>query len=102
MTYLSSIHINNMNINIVECVTNLAIILYKQLNWSAHNQAMTQYFTAIHIRVLLTKTYLLPTLIYGYELFASCDAVSGSRLNVTFKNIARYVFGIKRNSSISH
>ena len=63
---------------------------------------MTQYFTPIPIRMLLAKTYLLPTLIYGCELFASCDAVSRRRLNVTFNNIARYVFGIKRNSSISH
>ena len=52
--------------------------------------------------MLLAKTYLLPTLIYGCAVFASCDADSRRRLNVTFNNIGRYVFGIKRNSSISH
>ena len=115
MMYLPPIHINNVNINLVESVKNLGIILNKQLNWSddikAHcgktfamlrNLWMTQYFTPIHIRMLLAKSYLLPTLIYGCELFASCDAVSRRRLNVTFNNSARYVFGIKRNCSISH
>ena len=66
------------------------------------NVWMTQYFTPIHIRMLLAITYLLPTLIYGSELFASCDVVSRRRLNVTFNNIARLIFGIKRNSSISY
>ena len=117
MTYLPPIHINNVNINLAESVKNLGIILNKQLNWSNHIKAnygktfamfrnlwMTQYFTPIHIRMLLAKTYLLPTLIYGCELFASYDAVSRRRLNVTFNNIARYVciWYKKRNSSISH
>ena len=82
------IQINNVNINLVESVKNLGVILNKQLNWSDHIKAncgqtftmlrnlwMTQYFTPIHIRMLLAKTYLLPTHIYGCELFASCDAV---------------------------
>ena len=63
---------------------------------------MTQYFTPIRIRMLLARTYFLPTLIYGCELFASCDAFSRRRFNVTFNNIARYALGIKRNSSILH
>ena len=97
MTYLPPIHINNVNINLVESVKNLRVIFNKQLNWSDHIKAancgktfamlrklwMTQYFTPIPIRMLLAKTYLLPTLIYGCELFASCDAVSRRRLNVT-------------------
>ena len=116
MTYLPPIHINNnVNINLVESVRNLGVILNKQLNWSDHikancgktfamlrNLLMTQYFTPIHIRMLLAKTYLLPALIYGCELFASFDAVSRRRLNVTFNNIAQCVFGIKGNISISH
>ena len=39
---------------------------------------------------------------YGCELFASCDAVSKCNVNVTSNNIARNVFGIKRNSTIPH
>ena len=33
MTYLPPIHINNVNINLVESVKNLRVILNKQLNW---------------------------------------------------------------------
>ena len=101
MTYLPPIHINNVNINLlVESVKNLGVILNKQLNhiksncgktFAKHrNLRMTQYFIPIHIRMLLAKTYLLPTLIYGCKLFASSDAVSRRRLHVTFYNIARY------------
>ena len=36
MTYLPPIHINNVNINLVESVKNLRVILNKQLNWSDH------------------------------------------------------------------
>ena len=62
MTYLPPIHINNVNVNLVESVKNLGVILNKQLNWSDHNKAncgntfamlrnlwMTQYFTPIPI-----------------------------------------------------
>ena len=34
-----SIHINNVNINLVESVKNLGVILNKQLNWSDHIKA---------------------------------------------------------------
>ena len=99
MTYLPPIPINNININIVESVKSVGVILNKQLNWlnhinancgktfaMHHNLWMTQNFTPIHIRMLLAKTYLLPTLIYGSELLASNDAVNRRRLNVTFDN----------------
>ena len=76
MTYLPPIHLNNVNIILVESVLNLRLIPNKQLNWSDHIKAnsgktfamfrnlwMTQYFTPIHVRMLLAKTYLLQTLI---------------------------------------
>ena len=66
-------------------------------------------FIQTNIRILLAKTYLLtttteslPTLLYGCELYASCVAVSRRRLNVTYNAIDRYMFGFRRNRSISH
>ena len=52
--------------------------------------------------MILSKTYLLPTLTYGCEMFASCDAVGRRRLSVTYYAIERYIFGIRRNRSILH
>lgn len=103
-----------MVINYVDTAKNLGVVINRQLNWSDHikincgktfsmlrNLWISQYYTPTHIRMLLAKTYLLPTLMYGCELFSSCDAVSRRRLNVTYNSIARYIFGIKRNRSIS-
>lgn len=61
----------------------------------------TQYFTPTKIRLLLAKTYLLPTMLYGCELYANCDTTCNRKLNVLFNNIARYIFGIKRRDHIS-
>lgn len=44
---------------------------------------------------------MLPTLLYGCELYASCDSVCRGKLNVLYNNIARYVYCIKRRDHIS-
>lgn len=62
----------------------------------------TQAFTPQHIRLLLAKTYIMPSLLYGCELFSSCDSVSNRMLNVLFNNICRYVYGIGRYDHISN
>lgn len=113
-TSLPPIQINNSSIEIVETAKNLGVIFNSKLDWSNHinvicgrtfsmlrNLWMTQYYTPFEIRMLLAKTYLIPTLMYGCELFASCDSASKKKLNVTFNNIARYVFGLTRFSRIS-
>ena len=66
------------------------------------NLCMTQSFTPFNIRMLLAKTYLIPTLLYGCELFAAMDSVSKNKFKVTYNNIARYIFGRSNCSSISH
>jgi len=66
-----------------------------RLLWSS------QYFTPFHVRLLLCKTYLVPTLLYGCEIFANCDQASKHKLNVLFNNIARYIFKRKRTDHIS-
>lgn len=56
----------------------------------------------IKIRLQLAKSYVVPTLLYGAELFAGCNADSRKKLNTTFNNVARYVFGIRKYDRISH
>lgn len=108
------IYINNQRIEIVNSARNLGVVINNTLTWSDHIVTAcgktfsmlrtlwpTQYCTPFKIRLLLAKTYLIPILTYACELFASCDDASKSRLNVTYNNIARYVYGIGRFDSIS-
>lgn len=106
---LPLIQIDNVTLEVVDTAKNLGMIFNKELNWSNHINAVcgktyamlrnlwrTQYFTPLDVRMLLAKTYLLPTLLYGCELFSNCDSSSKQKLNVTFNNITRYVFALKR------
>lgn len=106
--------INTQNIEVVKSAKNLGIIFNSTLTWSDHiNYACgrtfamlrtiwpTQYCTPIRIRMLLAKTYLIPILLYGCELFASCDAASKRKLYVAYNSIIRYVFGLKGRTRVS-
>ena len=44
------------------------------------------------IRMLLAKTYFIPVLLYGCEIYANCDANDLRKLKVSYNNIASYVF----------
>lgn len=103
--------INNELIEIVNSSKNLGIIINNSLTWSDHiNYAcgrtfsmlrtlwQTQYCTPIHIRKVLAKTYLIPILLYGCELFANCDRSSMDKMNIVFKSVIRYVYGLNRYS----
>lgn len=106
--------INNQAIEIVKSARNLGVIFNKTLTWTDHiNYACgrtfsmlrtlwhTRHYTPIRIRTLIAKTYLTPVLLYGCELFASCDSASKRKLNVTFNNIIRYVYGLNMRSRVS-
>lgn len=106
--------INGQKIPFVNTAKNLGIVFNNNLTWCSHINSLvsqtyaklrtlwaTQSFTPPNIRLLLAKTYVLPGLLYGSELFASCDSTSRRRLNVIFNNTVRYVFGLRRYSSIS-
>ena len=108
------VHINGERIEIVNKSRNLGVVFNKTLTWSDHiigacgktfGMLRTlwplQYCTPLRIRVLLAKTYLVPVLLYSSEIFASCDSRSKQRLQVTFNNIARYVYGLKKRDHIS-
>lgn len=110
----SEISINNQRIEIVSSIKNLGVVFNSNLTWSNHVNSLsgqtygklralwsTQYFTPIKVRILLAKAYLIPGLIYGCELFASCDADSKRKLNVLYNNITRYVYGLRKYDHIS-
>ena len=61
----------------------------------------TQKFTPFKIRMLLAKSFLLPTLLYGCELYANCDSSDKSKLNKIFNNITRYVFCLRKFDHVS-
>lgn len=106
--------LNNQKIEIVSTTKNLGIVFNKTLTWSDHINAATgktyamlrtlwntQYITPVNIRILLAKTYLIPTLLYGCEIFACTDSNSLKKLNSTFNAILRYVFNIRRFDPVS-
>lgn len=106
--------INGERIEVVSTAKNLGITFNSNLTWSSHVNVVagriyaklrslwsTQFFTPVHIRELLAKTYLIPCLLYGCELFASCDCISKLKLNVLYNNILRYVYGLRRYDHVS-
>lgn len=105
----NQIVINDKIIDFVPTAKNLGIIFNSTLTWSNHINAIviqtyvklrslwsTQHFTPLNIRILLAKTYLIPVLLYGCELFAKCDSKSTNKLNVVFNSVIRYVYGLRR------
>ena len=113
-TQLPTITLNNTVIEIVDKVKNLGIIFNNKFTWNDHINTtigrvysmlralwVTQNFTPQNIRMLLAKTYLLPTLLYGCEIFANCDSATNIKLNKLYNNIARYIFGLRKYDHVS-
>lgn len=109
-----SLKINNSIIEVVKSSKNLGLIFNDELTWTNHINATSgkvygmlrnlwavQTSTPLEIRMLLAKTYLIPTLLYGSEIFENCNHSDLQKLKVTYNNIARYVFDKKRNDRIS-
>ena len=110
----NEILINNEKIEVVKSAKNLGILFNNSLTWTNHVNSLVmriyiklrtlwsvQYFTPVRIRVLLAKSYLIPSLTYGCELFSSCDSLSRRKLEVLYNNIVRYVYGLKRVDHVS-
>ena len=87
---------NGETIEIVHATRNLGIIFNSNLTWDNHiNPLVGQTYIKLRAlcsktRILIAKTYLIPCLLYGSELFGNCDSSSKRKLNVLFSNIARY------------
>ena len=106
--------LNNQRIEIVKSAKNLGIILNQNLTWTNHVNSICgrtssmlrslynlQYCTPIKIRVLLVKSYIMPVLLYGCELFSNADGLCKRKLCVAFNNVVRYVYGLKRYDHVS-
>lgn len=106
--------VDSQRIEIVTTAKNLGVTFNKTLTWSDHILSATgktysmlrtlrhtQYFTPINIRLLLAKTYLMPNLLYGCELFASTDCTSLGKLNGAYNAVVRYVYGLRKYDHIS-
>lgn len=110
----NEISINDQRIEVVDAAKNLGIIFNSSLTWSNHVNSLvrqtyvklrslwsTQFLIPIKTRTMLAKTYLIPGLTYGCELFSKCDSESQRKLNVLYNNIIRYVHGLRRFDHIS-
>lgn len=115
LTHDINITINGCKIDRVSSVRNLGITLSDTLSWTNHVNSVvgniynklralwsSQAFTPLRTRLLLAKTYLMPSLLYGCELFSNCDSISEQKMNVVFNNICRYVYGIGKYDHISN
>jgi len=111
---LQKLKINTSQIDYVKQAENLGFTFNEKLTWDAHiNKSIcrtmfklrtlryTQYLLPMKVRLLIAKTYLIPTLFYGIEVFSKCSYISKQRLEVAFNDIARYVFAIKRGEHIT-
>lgn len=108
------IKINNNIIEFTSSCKNLGIVFDDKLSWSNHiastvgkiyamlrNLWAVKYSTPIEIRSLLAKTYLIPVLLYGCEIYANCTRYDFNKLKVAYNNIARYIYGRGPRDSIS-
>lgn len=106
--------LNNQKIEIVSSSKNLGVVINNTLSWNNHvNSAVgktygmlrtlwaTQSCTPLNIRVTLAKSYLIPVLLYGCEIFANCDSNSTRKLHVAYNSIIRYVFGLRKRDRVS-
>ena len=104
------INISSNVIEFVSCSKNLGVIFNSKLTWSNYIASavgkiygMLRNLWAVKcsipfgIRMLLAKTYLIPVLLYGCEIYANCDANDLRKLKASYNNIARYVFNLIPN-----
>ena len=109
-----NIELDNDKIELVDKVRNLGVIFNEKLTWSDHINMkigqvynmlrslwMTQSFTPLNIRLQLAKTYLIPCLLYGCEIFVNPDSRTMTALQRLLNNIARYIFNKKKFDHIS-
>lgn len=98
----------------VKQLANLGIIFNERLTFTNHinftvgkvygtlrNLWTVQNSTKQLMRMLLAKTYLIPTLLYGCEGYCNCGSADSNKLKVTFNNIARDIFNKMRIDRIS-
>jgi len=114
LSIVPEILVGGSAIEIVDKAKNLGIIFNGSLSFNDHIRQTagriwsmlrtlwhTQHSTPLKIKLIIAKTYLIPTLLYASELFAGLDYNASENLRKAFNNIVRYVFGLKRSYRIS-
>lgn len=115
LSYFPPVILNNAPITYVDTAKNLGMVFNRTLTWNNHINTVvgktygilrtmwvTQSYTPIRMRMMLAKTLVIPTLIYGCEIYSNCDSVSKRRLNVAFNSLIRYIFGLRRYDRVSN
>lgn len=111
---IRNVRIGNDVIGFVEQAKNLGVYFNRTLTWDTHvNIAVgkvygilrrlwaTRYLIPVETKLMVAKTIILPSLLYGAELFCNLDSITFRKLNVVFNNVARYVNGLRRHDHIS-
>ena len=106
--------IGNDVVEYSDTAKNLGVIFNQHLNWNDHIRSIvnkangmlrslwqSQSFTPLNVRMLLSKSYVIPVLLYGCEIYNNCDSSHKKKLETTFNNIARYIFRRRRFDHIS-
>ena len=101
---IQNIKLNDSPIKFVHEEWNLGVVFNKNVTWSSHITSktgkvdgmlrtlwVTQKYPPFKIRMLLAKSFLLPTLLYCCEIYANCDSSDKSKLNKLFNNMTRYI-----------
>lgn len=115
LTYFPQVTLNNTTVEYVNSARNLGIIFTRNLTWDKHINGVvgkaygtlrmlwvSQSYTPIKTRAMLAKSLILPILVYGCEIFSSCNYACKRKLNVVFNNIIRYIFGLRRYDRVSN
>ena len=110
----SSFRLDNVEIDVVSKAKNLGVIFNSNLTWSDHlshkisvvysrlrNLWQTQNCSPFRIRMLLSKTFLFPALLYASEVFAGLTSEQKQKLKKLCNNVARYIFKKNKFDHIS-
>ena len=97
-----------------EKMKNLGVYFTSKLDWKTHINYITSRiygalrglspasdFLSIDVKLKLVKSYIVPIILYGCELFSNMTSDSHKRLKVAFNSCTRFIFGKKRHERIS-
>lgn len=109
-----SVYLGNTALKYVEKVKYLGFYINSTLSCKDHinnvirnvfltlrNLRMSSYFTPTETKRKLVLQLILPHITYAAEVYSKLDSHSLHKLQVSFNNATRYVYGLRRFSSIS-
>lgn len=113
-TCFPNIHLGNSQIDFVGKAKNLGVWFNTTLCWDDHirtiigkiygclrNLSLSQSYTPLNTKLMLAKSLLVPLITYCCEIFCCNSALINRKLQVSFNNITRYVYGLKRFDHVS-